>query len=75
MIRSVEERLAALETRDVTYREDMAEVKKDVREIRDAVLKVRGGWWVIITVFSLGSAIGALATKIFALVTAIPLPR
>lgn len=75
MTRSAEERLAALEERSITFASDIATVKHDVREIRDAVLKVRGGWWVIITVFSLGSAIGALATKIFALVSAIPLPR
>lgn len=67
MTRTPEERLAALERSDLTMREDMAEVKKDVREMRDAFLTARGGWKALALMFAFGSFVGGLATKLPAL--------
>ena len=72
MTRTPEERLAALEERTETFAKDIAVVKHDVREIRDALLTVKGGWKAFAFIFALGSAIGGFATKLFEYIPSLP---
>ena len=55
----VQEKLKKLE-------QEMAEMHNDVREIRDVVVSVKGGWKTIAAIATLSAAIGALITKLSA---------
>ena len=48
------------------------QIKRDVREIRDVVVSVKGGWKTIAVIASLSAAIGALVTKIAAWLMMLP---
>jgi hypothetical protein len=49
-------RLLALES-------DMQELRRDVREIRDAQVTVRGGWTLLSAVIGLSASLGAIIGK------------
>jgi hypothetical protein len=49
-------RLLALES-------DMQELRRDVREIRDALVTVRGGWTLLSAVIGLSASLGAIIGK------------
>lgn len=53
----VQEKLKKLE-------QEMAEMHEDVREIRDVVVSVKGGWKTIAVIASLSAAIGGLIAKL-----------
>ena len=52
----VQEKLKKLE-------QEMAEMHEDVREIRDVVVSVKGGWKTIAVIASLSAAIGGVIAK------------
>lgn len=72
MTRTPEERLAALEERMGGLEKDVLSMAADVREIRDALLTVKGGWKAFAFIFALGSAIGGFATKLFEYIPSLP---
>jgi hypothetical protein len=53
------ERVASLETK-VT---DIADMKKDIREIRDTLAQARGGWKTLMMVGGAAGAAGAIVGK------------
>ena len=61
----VQEKLKKLE-------QEMAEMHEDVREIRDVVVSVKGGWKTIAVIASLSAGVGALITKIGAWLAMFP---
>jgi hypothetical protein len=53
-------RMAAVET-------DLHEMRRDVREIRDALVGLRGGWRVLSLVVAISASLGAAASKVLPL--------
>lgn len=64
-MKTVPERLAALEERVRYIAEDMSEVRKHLDEIRSIIQQGKGAKWVIVGMATvLGSGLGAVAHKI-----------
>jgi CHAD domain-containing protein len=53
-------RMAAVET-------EMHDMRRDVREIRDALVGLRGGWKLLTLVIAMSASLGALAGKLLPL--------
>lgn len=53
------ERIARLEAQRIADREDIAEIKTDVKAIRSAVDQAKGGWKMLLAVGSAAGVIGA----------------
>lgn len=51
---------------------DMAEVKRDVKVILEAVNKTKGGWQVVTLVAAVGGTCGAVMTKVISLLWYLP---
>ena len=49
-----------LEARMENVETELQAIRADVREIRDALVKVRGGWLLLTAAISLASAVGAM---------------
>ena len=60
---STERELGELGARMDTVESDIADMKADLREIRDTVISVKGGWRTIVIMCSVSAAVGALAAK------------
>jgi CHAD domain-containing protein len=56
-------RMAAVET-------DLHDMRRDVREIRDALVGLRGGWRVLSLVVAISASFGAVASKALPLLIA-----
>ena len=54
-------RITALET-------DMRDISRDVREIRDALVTVRGGWKALTLIVGISASLGAAFAKLMPLV-------
>jgi hypothetical protein len=50
-------RIGALES-------EMQLIRRDVREIRDALVTVRGGWRALMLIVAISASLGALASKL-----------
>ena len=61
---STERELGGLAARMDKVETDLAEMKSDLREIRDTVISVKGGWRTIVIMCSVSAAVGALAAKL-----------
>jgi hypothetical protein len=57
------DRLTRLETQMSTVREDMGEIKGDVKAIRAVVDEARGGWKVLAIVSGLSATVGGAIVK------------
>lgn len=53
-------RMAAVET-------EMHDMRRDVREIRDAIIGLRGGWKLLTVVIAVSATLGAMASKLLPL--------
>jgi len=69
---STEKELGHLGGRMDAVEKDLDEIKTDVRQIRDAVLSVKGGWKTIVLIASVSAAVGALGAKIVPLLPLFP---
>jgi chromosome condensin MukBEF ATPase and DNA-binding subunit MukB len=56
----MEREVGRLEARMETVEEELQAIRADVREIRDALVKAKGGWLVLTAALSLAAALGAL---------------
>ncbi|MFO1034560.1 MAG: hypothetical protein U1E15_10945 [Hyphomicrobiales bacterium] len=56
----LERELGGLQARMETVEQELAAIRSDVREIRDALVSIRGGWLALGLVFSAASALGAV---------------
>ncbi len=52
--------------------QEVAEMREDVREIRDVVVSVKGGWKTLAIIAAASSAIGAMFTKIIPWLMSLP---
>ena len=69
---SIEREVGALEARMETVEQEVQAMRKDVREIRDALVTARGGWRTLVVVIGLSTTLGAAIAKILPFLT---LPR
>lgn len=59
-----ERELGRLEARLDAVEDDLKELVRDVREIRDALATVRGGWRLLALIVGASASLGALASKL-----------
>jgi len=59
-----EHELGRLEARIDAFEKDLDEIKADVRQTRDAVISVKGGWRIIVLMTSVSAAVGAIGAKL-----------
>lgn len=72
MAPSIEERVAAMQERLRGIEGDVESMQADVREIRDALVTVKGGWRLLTLIVGVSAALGALLTKFIPWVSALP---
>ncbi len=53
-----------LEARMETVEGELQAIRADVREIRDALVKVRGGWLLLTAAIAVSSSVGALVSHV-----------
>jgi chromosome condensin MukBEF ATPase and DNA-binding subunit MukB len=58
----MEREVGRLEARMETVEFELQAIRADVREIRDALVKARGGWVVFAAAVSLAATLGAFAS-------------
>jgi chromosome condensin MukBEF ATPase and DNA-binding subunit MukB len=64
---SLERDVGALEARMETVEQEIHAMRKDVREIRDALVTARGGWKTLTLVIGFSVSFGALLSRVFPL--------
>lgn len=64
MTRDERERLATLEQQMRDSRDDIAEMKIDVKAIRTALSEARGGWKIVLLLGGGAAAVGAAIAKL-----------
>jgi hypothetical protein len=57
---AIDRDVGKLEARMENVETELQAIRADVREIRDALVKVRGGWMLLTAAISLASAVGAM---------------
>ena len=60
--------LGAFSARISALEADMADLRRDVREIRDALVTVRGGWKALTLIVGVSASLGAAFAKFMPLV-------
>jgi chromosome condensin MukBEF ATPase and DNA-binding subunit MukB len=63
MMGELERELGGLQARMETVEHELQAIRSDVREIRDALVRARGGWMVLMLVFSAAASVGAWVGK------------
>jgi hypothetical protein len=53
-----------LEARMENVESELQAIRADVREIRDALVKVRGGWLLLTAAIALSSSVGAVVSHL-----------
>ncbi len=66
---NIEREIGNLEARMQAVEADVQAMRIDVREIRDALVGVKGGWRVLMIVIAVATTLGALLGKYLPLVT------
>lgn len=57
---AIDRDVGKLEARMENVESELQAIRADVREIRDALVKVRGGWMLLTAAITLSSAMGAM---------------
>jgi chromosome condensin MukBEF ATPase and DNA-binding subunit MukB len=57
---NLEREMGNLEARMETVETELQGIRRDVREIRDALVRAKGGWMVLLFVFSAATTLGAI---------------
>jgi hypothetical protein len=65
-----EREFGRLEARLDAVEDDLKELVRDVREIRDSLATVRGGWRLLALIVGASASLGALASKLLPAVLA-----
>jgi chromosome condensin MukBEF ATPase and DNA-binding subunit MukB len=60
---NIDREVGNLEARMETVESEIRALRQDVRDIRDAVVSVKGGWRLLMLTMSIGTAFGAFAGK------------
>jgi hypothetical protein len=72
MTRGSERDLGELRARIAAVEGEMQGLRSDVREIRDALIGLRGGWRLLTVLVAVSATLGAATTK---LLVSMPWPR
>ena len=62
---NIERNVGALEARMETVEQEVLAMRRDVREIRDALVTARGGWKTLTVVIGFSVSFGALLARLF----------
>ncbi len=65
----LEREIGGLQARMETVEQELHAIRSDVREIRDALVKVRGGWMALLVLFSASASLGAWLAKLVSVIT------
>lgn len=60
---NIEREVGSLEARMQTVETELQGIRSDVREIRDALVTMRGGWRTLVLLLGLASTLGALVGR------------
>ena len=63
MMTNIEREIGNLEARMQTVESELHAIRQDVREIRDALVGVKGGWRALTLVIGLAATAGAVLDK------------
>jgi chromosome condensin MukBEF ATPase and DNA-binding subunit MukB len=66
---SIDRDIGALEARMELLENEVHVIRKDVREIRDALVTARGGWRMLTLVIGVSASAGALIGKLIPVLT------
>lgn len=69
MTPSVERDLGELNAKVARLEDEMREIRRDVRTVRDAVVSANGGWRMLVMLGSSAGVVGALTAKIIPMLT------
>jgi hypothetical protein len=64
MPRTLDHDIGELRARIAAPENEMQLVRRDVREIRDALLTVRGGWKALALIVAISASLGAVISKL-----------
>lgn len=67
MTKSFERDIGELRARMAAVETEMHDMRRDVREIRDALIGLKGGWKLLTVVIALSASLGAAASKLLPL--------
>ena len=70
MAHSLDREIGELRARMAAVETDLHDMRRDVREIRDALVGLRGGWRVLSLVVAVSASLGAMASKALPLLIA-----
>jgi chromosome condensin MukBEF ATPase and DNA-binding subunit MukB len=62
-VSDLERELGGLQARMETVEHELQAIRSDVREIRDALVRAKGGWMALLLVFSAAASLGAWIGK------------
>jgi hypothetical protein len=62
---NIERNVGALEARMETVEQEVLAMRRDVREIRDALVTARGGWRTLTVVIGFSISFGAFIGRVF----------
>lgn len=62
---NIERNVGALEARMETVEQEVLAMRRDVREIRDALVTARGGWRTLTVVIGFSISFGAFMARVF----------
>lgn len=68
-VSDLERELGGLQARMETVEHELQAIRSDVREIRDALVRAKGGWMALVLVFSAAASLGAWVGKYAHLLT------
>ena len=63
MQRTLDRDIGELRARIAALENEMQLVRRDVREIRDALVTVRGGWRALMLIVAVSASLGAVVSK------------
>ncbi|MCA0433508.1 MAG: hypothetical protein LCH46_09600 [Proteobacteria bacterium] len=69
----LEREIGNLEARMETVEAELQAIRQDVREIRDALVKARGGWMALTLMLACAASAGAWASKLLPALLQAPL--
>ena len=59
----LEREIGGLQARMETVEHELQAIRSDVREIRDALVRAKGGWMAVLLLFSVAASLGAWTSQ------------
>jgi chromosome condensin MukBEF ATPase and DNA-binding subunit MukB len=67
----LEREIGGLQARMETVEQELQAIRSDVREIRDALVRAKGGWMAMLLLFSAAAAMGAWTMQAISLMAGV----